>query len=121
MPSLATAPIEGSASPRNPSVRMQQILIVELGGGMAIDGEREIAPWLNAAAVVGDADPPPSAAIGEDIDPAGPGVDGVLHQFPDHARRTLDHFAGGERLTTCSELADGHSDFLATRGSGSPI
>ena len=43
MPSLATAPIEGSASPRNPSVRIaQQILVVELRGGVAIDREREI-------------------------------------------------------------------------------
>ncbi len=89
---------------------MQQILIVELGGGVAIDCEREIA-MAHAAAVVGDADPPSSAAIGEDIDPAGPGVDGVLHQFLDHARRTLDHFAGGDAVDDLfGKLADGHSD-----------
>ncbi len=44
MPSFATAPIEGSASPRNPSVRIRkQVLVVELGSGMAIDRQRQIA------------------------------------------------------------------------------
>ena len=109
MPSFATAPIEGRASPRNPSVRMlQQILVVELGGGVAVDGERQVGRG-HAAAVVGDADPPPAAAIGEDVDPAGAGVDGVLDEFLDHARGTLDHLAGGDAVDDLfGELADGH-------------
>ena len=75
---------------------------------MTIDREREIAIG-HAAAVVGDADPPPAAAIGEDVDPAGAGVDGVLHEFLDHARGTLDHFAGGDAVDDLfGELADGH-------------
>ena len=87
---------------------LQQILVVELGGGMAIDGQREIGDG-HAAAVVGDADPPPAAAIGEDVDPAGAGVDGVLHQFLDHARGTFDHFAGGDAVDDLfGKLADGH-------------
>ena len=109
MPSFATAPIEGSASPRNPSVRIaQEILVVEFRRGMTIDREREIAIG-HAAAIVGNADPPPAAAIGEDVDPAGAGVDGVFHQFLDHARGTLDHFAGGDAVDDLfGELADRH-------------
>ena len=70
----------------------------------------------HAAAVVGDADPPPAAAIGEDVDPAGAGVDGVFHQFLDHAGGTLDHFAGGDAVDDLfGKLADGHG-LEATRG-----
>ncbi len=85
---------------------------------MTIDREREIVMG-HAAAVVGDADPPPAAAIGEDVDPAGAGVDGVLHEFLDHARRTLDHFAGGDAVDDLfGKLADGHGGGrLAASGS----
>ncbi len=87
---------------------LQEILVVELGGGVAIDREREIGRG-HAAAIVGDADPPPSAAVGEDIDPAGAGVDGVLDQFLDHAGGPLDHFAGGDAVDDLfGKLADGH-------------
>ena len=82
---------------------------------MAIDRQRQIAMG-HAAAVVGDADPPPSAAIGEDVDPAGAGVDGVFHQFLDHARGTFDHFAGGDAVDDLfGELADGHGEFGSDR------
>src|ERR1700730_4973805 len=75
---------------------------------MAIDRERKIAR-RHAAAVVGDGDPPPSAAVGEDVDPAGAGVDRVLHQLLDHARGPFDHFAGGDAIDDLlGELADGH-------------
>ena len=109
MPSLATAPIEGSASPRNPSVRIRN---------RSSSSSLEVAwrstasarsPCGHAAAIVGDADPPPAAAIGEDVDPAGAGVDRVLHQFLDHAGRPLDHFAGGDAVDELfGKLADGH-------------
>ena len=86
----------------------QQILVVELGGGVAIDRQREVGVG-HAAAVVGDADPPPAAAIGENVDPAGAGVDGVLDQFLDHARGTFDHLAGGDAVDDLfGQLADGH-------------
>ena len=87
---------------------MQEILVVKLGGGVAIHRQRQIGA-SHAAAVVGDADPPPAAAIGEDVDPAGAGVDGVLHQLLDHARRSLDHLAGGDAVDDLfGKLADGH-------------
>ena len=75
---------------------------------MAVDRQRQIGMG-HAAAVVGDADPPPAAAIGEDVDPAGAGVDGVLDQFLDHARRPFHHLAGGDAVDDLFwELADGH-------------
>jgi hypothetical protein len=86
----------------------QEILVVEFGRGVAVDGKREIA-MRHAAAVVGDADPPPTAAIGKDVDPAGAGVDGVFDEFLDHARGTFDHLAGGDAVDDLfGELADGH-------------
>ena len=86
----------------------QEILVVELGGGVAVDGERQIG-MRHAAAVVGDADAATAAAIGENIDPAGAGVDGVFDQFLDHARRPFHHLAGGDAVDELfGELADGH-------------
>jgi len=95
-----------AAEPERPD--LEQVLVVELGGGVAVDGEREIGGG-HAAAVVGDDDLPPAAAIGEDIDPARTGVDRVLHEFLDHARGTLDHLACGDAVDDLfGELADGH-------------
>ena len=94
----------------------QQILVVELGGGVAVDRQRQIGMG-HAAAIVGDADPPPAAAIGENVDPAGAGVDGVLDQFLDHARRTFDHLAGGDAVDDLfGKLADGHGVSVTIRG-----
>ncbi len=86
----------------------QQVLVVEFRGGMAIDRQREIGKG-HAVAIIGDADPPPAATIGKNVDPAGAGIDGVFHQFLDHARGALDHFAGGDAVDDLfGELADGH-------------
>ena len=75
---------------------------------MAIDREREVAMG-HAAAVIGDADPPSSPAIGENIDPAGARIDGVLDQFLDHARGAFDHLAGGDAVDDLfGQLAYGH-------------
>ena len=87
---------------------------------LRIDGQRQIFR-RHAVAIVGDADPPPPATIGENVDPARPGVDGVFHQFLDHARRPLDHLAGGDAVDDLfGKLADRH-DCGTTRGSGKPI
>ena len=86
----------------------QQVLVVEFGGGVAIHRQRQIAMG-HAAAIVGNADPPPAAAIGENVDPARAGVDGIFHQLLDHARGTLDHLAGGDAIDDLfGKLADGH-------------
>src|SRR6184192_835736 len=90
MPSFATAPIEGSASPRKPSVRMRKRSSSSSLEVAWRSTERKVAMG-HAAAVVGDADPPPPAAIGENVDPAGAGVDGVFDQFLHNARGTFDH------------------------------
>ena len=99
----------------------QQILVVELGGGVAVDGEREVGMG-HAAAVVGDADPPPAAAIGEDVDAAGAGIDGVFDQFLHHARGTFDHLAGGDAVDDLfGELADGHGRLMRRFEAGPPL
>src|SRR4029077_10001565 len=68
------------------------------------------------AASVGDAAPPPPAAIGEDVDPAGTGVDRILDQFLDHAGRAFDHFAGGDAVDDLfGELTNGHRPGFETR------
>src|SRR6185312_11442746 len=47
--------------------------------------------------------------VGEDVDAARAGVDGVFDQFLDHARGTFDHLAGGDAVDDLfGELADGH-------------
>jgi hypothetical protein len=96
----------------------QEIFVVELGGGVAIHRQRQVG-GSHAAPVIGDADPPPAAAIGENVDPAGPGVDGVFNEFLDHARRAFDHLAGGDAVDDLfGELADGHgtSFKMSSRG-----
>src|SRR6185436_485844 len=60
---------------------------------------------------------PTSAAIGENIDPAGAGIDGVFDQFLDHARRAFHHLAGGNAVDDLfRELADGHGVWVADSG-----
>ncbi len=98
MISRATAPIDGSASPRKPRVWIaMQIVAGELRGGVAVDRQFEIGP-RHAVAVVGDADQPAAAAVGEHVDAVRARVQRVLDQFLDHARRALDHLAGGDAV-----------------------
>ena len=89
----------------------QQIVVVEFRGGVAIHRQRQIGV-RHAAAVVGDADAPPPAAVGENVDRRGAGVERVLDQFLDDAGRPLDHFAGGDAVDDgFGELANGHAGF----------
>ena len=90
----------------------EQVVAGELGGGVALDGEFEIGA-RHAGAVVGDADQPAAAAVGDDVDAAGAGIERVLDQLLDHARRPLDHLAGGDAVDDCfRQLADGHGGLL---------
>jgi hypothetical protein len=96
-----------------------KILVGKLRGGVPLNGEREVVT-RHALAVVADADEPAAAAVGEDVDAARAGIECVLDEFLDHARRTLDHLAGGDAVDHCfGELANGHGDSLdATKSSG---
>ena len=72
----------------------------------------EALPSIGAVArlaIVADADQPAAAAVGHHLDAARAGVERILDQFLDDARRTLDHLAGGDAVDHgFGELADGH-------------
>src|SRR5450631_2228823 len=90
----------------------QQVVAGELGGSVAIDAERQVSP-RHTLAVVGDADEPSAAAIGKHVDAAAACVERVFDQFLDHARRPLDHLAGGDAVDDShGQLADGHDKRL---------
>ena len=67
----------------------------------------------HAGAVVADADQPAAAAVGDDLDARRAGVERVLDEFLDHARRTLHHLARRDAVDDgFGELAYGHVAFL---------
>ena len=89
-------------------VDRQQIVAIELGGGVPLDRELKIGA-RHALAVVGDADQPAAAAVGQHVDPARAGIERVFDQFLDDARRPLDHLAGGDAVDdSLGQLTDGH-------------
>ena len=98
---------------------VEQVVAGQLRGGVALDREREVGA-RHAGAVVGDADQPPPAAVGHHLDAARAGVERVLDELLDHARRALDHLAGGDAVDDAfGELADGHCVALGeSRGGG---
>ena len=53
---------------------------------------------IHAVAVVGDADQAPASGLDDDVDARGAGIERVLDEFLDGARRPLDHFAGGDAI-----------------------
>ena len=69
---------------------MPEILVGQLRGRMAFDGEDQFVP-RHAAAVVGDRDQLPAAVDHHPVDAPRAGVDGVLDQFLDGGGRALDH------------------------------
>ncbi len=94
----------------------QQVVAFQLRGGVAVDAKRQIGA-RHALAVVGDADQPAAAAVGEHIDAGRAGIERVLDQFLDHARRPLDHFAGSDAIDDrFGQLADGHGKRLIRTG-----
>jgi hypothetical protein len=95
---------------------VEQVVVGQLRGGVAVDRKREVAA-RHAGAVVGDADEPAPAAVGHHLDAAGAGVERVLDQLLDHARRALDHLAGGDAIDDAfGQLADGHRCLLRRIG-----
>ena len=75
----------------------EQIFLGQLRGGMPLDRQQQIVR-RHAAAVVGDADQRQPARRGDDLDLAGAGVERVLDQLLDDARRALDDLAGGDAI-----------------------
>jgi hypothetical protein len=70
---------------------------IDFTGGETLEGERHLLGRY-ARAIVGDADQLAAGILHVDADVLCPGVEGVLDQFFDHARRALDDFAGGDLL-----------------------
>ena len=108
MVSRDTEPIDGSASPRKPSERMSWMSFDSL----------EVQWRETASSSSSGGMPEPSsvtrirfepAAGGGDLDARRAGVERVLDQFLDHARRTLDDLAGGDLVDhRFGKLANGH-------------
>ena len=72
-----------------------QLVVVELGGGVALHRQRELVR-RDAAAIVGDRDQRSPAVAELHRDPGRPGVDRVLDQLLDRGRGPLDHLTGGD-------------------------
>ena len=89
----------GSASPRNPSVRIaprssgREILLVACRSTASCASVR-----LHALAVVLDANQLLAAELDGDRDPRRTRIERVLDQFLDHRGRPLDDFAGGNLI-----------------------
>ena len=92
-----TSAIEARASPRKPSVPTRNrssaspILLV---AWLATASGNSSAAMPQPLSTTRISSIPPCSD--RDVDPRGPGVDGVLHQLLDHAGRPLDHLAGGD-------------------------
>ncbi len=87
----------------------EQVAVRQLGRGVTLDAQREIAP-VHADAVVRHPDERQAAARSHHFDRAGTGIDGVLDQFLHHARGTLDDFARGDAVDGLrAQLADGQA------------
>jgi hypothetical protein len=76
---------------------LDQIVIEKFRGRMAFNRQIELV-LIHAFAIIADADQGPAAIAKGDVDPARPGIDGILGQFLDDARRALDHLARGDAV-----------------------
>ncbi len=90
-----TLAIEGSASPRKPSVRtrVRSSNRADLRGGVALQRQHGVA-LRHPAAVVADLDELPPAVLEQDVDGPGTCVDGVLDELLDHRSGALDDLSG---------------------------
>ena len=87
---------------------IEQVVVRQLRGGVALDREREIVA-RHAGAVIADADQPAAAAVGQNLDARCAGIERVLDQFLHDARRPLHHLARGDAVDDAfGKLADGH-------------
>ena len=87
----------------------QVVGLGELARGVGGDGQRQFF-GRDSAAVVDDPHQVQSAVLGSNVDPRGPGVDGVFHQLLDHACRPFDDLAGRDLVDEgLGETTDGHA------------
>ena len=96
--SRATEAIEGQGFPPEAERGDRlEVAVRQFGGGVPLDGEREVVR-AHAPAVVDDADQPSPAGLDGDLDAARAGVERVLDQFLDGGGRALHHLAGGDAV-----------------------
>ena len=96
--SRAAAPIEGSASPRKPSVVMRTRSAsssLDVQCRCTASASSPGAMPLPSSTTSMRSMPPPSQ---RDRDPRGAGVERVLDQLLDRGGRPLDHLAGGDAI-----------------------
>ena len=84
-------------APETQVTDIDQIIIGKLRCGVAFNRQRQILR-PHADAVVRNTDQALAAAAESDVDLPCPGINGVLDEFLHHARRTLDHLAGGDAV-----------------------
>jgi hypothetical protein len=68
---------------------------LDFAGGVAFQAEQGVVA-AHAHSVIGHADEAASAGLDFDGQAGGLGVEGIFHQFFDHAGRAFDDFAGGD-------------------------
>ncbi len=77
---------------------MAEIVIVgQLGGGVARDGERQFVP-RHATAIVDHLDERAAAFGNAHLDTPGAGIDGVFDQFLNRRSGAFDDFPGGDAV-----------------------
>ena len=87
---------------------VEEIVVGQFRGGVALDRQREVGA-RHAGAVVAHADQSAAAAVGDDLDARCPGIERVLEELLDHARRPLHHLARRDAVDDrFGELAYGH-------------
>ena len=70
---------------------------VQLAGGMAGEGQRQIVA-IYAAAIIRDLNKV-TATVGDvHVDARAAGIDGILQEFLDYAGRSLDDLSGGNLI-----------------------
>ena len=88
---------QGLAAEAQRRDRHQIVIVGQLRGGVPLDRKRQVVAG-HADAVVGDADQPPAAAVGDDLDLLRAGIEGILDQFLHDAGGPFHHLAGGNAV-----------------------
>src|SRR5690606_30267351 len=84
-----------TAKAQGPNV--EEIVAVELGGGVPLHGEHELCR-VHANAVVRNANERYATARGHHLDLSRPGDDSIFDQLLARSRRPLDHLSGGDAV-----------------------